>query len=93
MRCVLRIDPAAGTLEAALALDRYRACSTLLMFIGRPRQVRVLGLSLILGEILRASVPRFPPARQEGAIRVPRRQPAGRDLGSQGRVAIDGQGG
>ena len=50
MRCVLRIDPAAETLEAALVLDRYRACSTLFMFVGRPRQVRVLGLSVLLGD-------------------------------------------
>ena len=99
MRCVLRIDPAAETLEAALVLDRYRACSTLFMFVGRPRQVRVLGLSVILGEILlgaqfRVSLPpcaRRAPGRDARAIATAS-PPAGA-LGSQGRVAIDGQGG
>ena len=85
MRCVLRIDPAAETLEAALVLDRYRACSTLFMFVGRPRQVRVLGLSAIPGEILLLHSSAFP--SRAGARRARRAkgdrhsQPAGRDLG------------
>ena len=102
MRCVLRIDPAAETLEAALVLDRYRACSTLFMFVGRPRQVRVLGLSVLLGDssLLLFSHPQFrvssrvetlPGGRDARAIATAS-PPAGA-LGSQGRVAIDGQGG